>query len=518
MPYIVVKDAAACSAQKPWAVYTETGHETGLPTGKPHGCFASKEAAREQQKALYANVPDAKEAPPAEPPGYRSDGATDTERCGNCRMGDKGVCWGYANYEINEQTGRCREWTPEKTEASRMAETVEYVAREGEVQVRKDYSQDAREKLAKEGKALPDGSYPIADREDLKNAIQAIGRASDPGAAKAHIKKRAKALGATDLLPEDWRSAEDDMENRVRKCPTCKGDGKVDGEPCEDCGGTGQIEGGPAQENAADDDLERRAKHATELEGMVEHRAISDFELRDASDGSVRFTGYACTTEEPYEIADFTETICKGAFKRTLGEEPDVRLVINHGMGGQLPIARTKSGTLTLREDARGLKVDADLNPEDPDVRAILPKLKRGDVDEMSFAFRATRQDWNEDYTKRDIREVALHRGDVSIVSAGANPNTTATVMRSQDGAYELRIDEERIGRPISTVRKAALESVLDKISRADEELDGAVPALAEAIGVPSPEEDEDEHKSLDVPSYVDQAKARRARILGSAA
>src|SRR5271166_4673980 len=71
---------------------------------------------------------------------------------------------------------------------------------------RRDFSDDERAKLAKEGKALPDGSYPIVTVGDLKNAIQAVGRASDPGAAKAHIKKRAAALGATDLLPEDWRS------------------------------------------------------------------------------------------------------------------------------------------------------------------------------------------------------------------------------------------------------------------------------------------------------------------------
>lgn len=67
------------------------------------------------------------------------------------------------------------------------------------------FSEEQREKLAKSGAAMKDGSFPIESKKDLKNAVKAIGRAKNPDAAKVHIKKRAKALGATDLLPEDWK-------------------------------------------------------------------------------------------------------------------------------------------------------------------------------------------------------------------------------------------------------------------------------------------------------------------------
>jgi hypothetical protein len=59
--------------------------------------------------------------------------------------------------------------------------------------------------IADEPDAMPDGSLRILNRQDLQNALQAIGQAKDPAAAKRHILKRARALGATDLLPEDWR-------------------------------------------------------------------------------------------------------------------------------------------------------------------------------------------------------------------------------------------------------------------------------------------------------------------------
>jgi hypothetical protein len=52
--------------------------------------------------------------------------------------------------------------------------------------------------------------------------------------------------------------------------------------------------------------------------------------------------------------------------------------------------------------------------------------MRRGDVDEMSFAFRVNEQEWSPDYSERTITEVNLHRGDVSIVTFGANPHTLA--------------------------------------------------------------------------------------------
>lgn len=70
----------------------------------------------------------------------------------------------------------------------------------------RDVPTKEREKLAGQNKALPDGSFPIANKSDLRNAIQAFGRASESKKpqVKAHIKRRARALGATDMIPDDW--------------------------------------------------------------------------------------------------------------------------------------------------------------------------------------------------------------------------------------------------------------------------------------------------------------------------
>jgi len=109
----------------------------------------------------------------------------------------------------------------------------------------------------------------------------------------------------------------------------------------------------------------------------------------------------------------------RGAFSKTLSENPDVHLNLQHGDGASgLPIARTGQN-MTLLEDDRGLRVDADLNDDDPDVRLLARKIKNRLIDGMSFAFKIVRQSWLEDHTLRRITEASLHQGDVSVDDPG---------------------------------------------------------------------------------------------------
>lgn len=86
----------------------------------------------------------------------------------------------------------------------------------------REFSTKQRKKLANKGQAMSDGSFPIANKQDLRNAIQAYGRASNKAAAKRHIIKRAKALGATDLLPDSWKSSDSAQEMTMITCSDCE--------------------------------------------------------------------------------------------------------------------------------------------------------------------------------------------------------------------------------------------------------------------------------------------------------
>jgi hypothetical protein len=70
---------------------------------------------------------------------------------------------------------------------------------------KRDYSPSARRRMASEGQAMPDGSFPIANRADLMNAIRSWGRGGSDPKVKEHIKRRARALGAEDMIPDNWK-------------------------------------------------------------------------------------------------------------------------------------------------------------------------------------------------------------------------------------------------------------------------------------------------------------------------
>ena len=163
-----------------------------------------------------------------------------------------------------------------------------------------------------------------------------------------------------------------------------------------------------------------------------ETRSGLPVEVRD-NDGKVILEGYAAVFDTPTDIGGvFTEVVARGAFKSALTRKDDVEFLINHG---GLPLARSTAGNLVMKEDDHGLHIRAELDPSDPDVMRIIPKMRAGMLDQMSFAFQATGQRWDTPADGQDIRtitDVMLY--DVSIVNRGAYPSTTIA-LRDRDQA-----------------------------------------------------------------------------------
>jgi len=203
-----------------------------------------------------------------------------------------------------------------------------------------------------------------------------------------------------------------------------------------------------AQENMAINAKLKKEKEAREhfvstatIEKEVRHFNVQEIECRDNEDGSLTLKGYASVFEVQYPVNDqrgsYLESINPGAFKKTLSERADVKLLVNHD---GVPLARTQSGTMELREDQHGLFVEATLDPENPKVKEINSAMKRGDMDEMSFAFAAVRDEFNDDYSERNIKEVKLY--DVSVVTYPASSATHANI-RSTFGRLNELLDSE---------------------------------------------------------------------------
>jgi HK97 family phage prohead protease len=215
------------------------------------------------------------------------------------------------------------------------------------------------------------------------------------------------------------------------------------------------------------------------------------FELRasDRDPDHLVFEGMASVTEYEYPIMGgvwpgWMETIAAGAFKKTLREKADVKFLVNHD---GMTLARTKSGTMTLTEitegSPTGLHVEAHLDRRMQPVADLLIASERGDIDEMSFAFRVVKDEWYDDNdapsnalegTKRRITEVNLNKGDVSAVNTGANPATSGSFR-----ALEQALAELRAGRQLTDeLRDALRELVADPTSQPEP----AVPAMSRSF------------------------------------
>lgn len=166
----------------------------------------------------------------------------------------------------------------------------------------------------------------------------------------------------------------------------------------------------------------------------VEERSSTDGEGYD-------LVGHAAVFDSlSHDLGGFKEKIARGAFRKALKHQDDVRLLVNHE---GLPLARTKNNTLQLQEDPKGLLVRAQLADTSlaNDVKTL---IKRGDIDQMSFAFSVKDNDcvdteYANNQNVRTVREVsALY--DVSIVTYPAYEATQVIARNTHGNTVQVKV------------------------------------------------------------------------------
>jgi len=224
----------------------------------------------------------------------------------------------------------------------------------------------------------------------------------------------------------------------------------------------------------------------------LETRALpmGDFTVREDEDGQKTFTGYAALFGAPSAGLPFTEVIAPGAFRRTLSRVADGKKIVSFLFGHDetRALATTASGRLTLTEDERGLKVEARLDPADPDAAGVISKLTHEALAMgMSFGFTIPKNgdEWNED--ERTLREVNLF--EVSVLSAGQTPAYPATLGLTsvRKVASKMGVDGDRLISAIESLKSAqplteedveVIETVTEKLAPKRTVLD---PSIARA-------------------------------------
>lgn len=199
--------------------------------------------------------------------------------------------------------------------------------------------------------------------------------------------------------------------------------------------------------------------------GQTETRTFAaETRISGAGADGYQIIGYGSVYDSPSvemlsPFGSFIERISPGAFSSVLASNPDVLLTIDHDPGRTL--ARTKSGTLELRTDPKGLRFWGRAG-DTTYARDLRVMMDRGDIDGASFKFSVAPggEDWNisdDGVVQRTITRVgALY--DVCVTALGAYPDARAELMRTRalefaysrgflakDPATEARLARARI-------------------------------------------------------------------------
>ena len=138
-----------------------------------------------------------------------------------------------------------------------------------------------------------------------------------------------------------------------------------------------------------------------------------------------RLEGYAAVWDAlSLNLGGFRERFTRGAFGDLRGA--DVRFLIGHD-DASIPLGRTKSGTLRLLSDFRGLAFEVDLPGSEPAL-TLFEAVRRGDLTGMSFGFTGARDKWEQDAEGllRTVTSATLT--EVSAVAWPAYPATRVSV------------------------------------------------------------------------------------------
>lgn len=148
-------------------------------------------------------------------------------------------------------------------------------------------------------------------------------------------------------------------------------------------------------------------------------------------------------------IGQFVERICKGAFKRAIERNDDIRLLLNHDW--ERDLGGTKDGNLELIEDNIGLHARATITDKD-----VVKKARNGELVGWSFGFTDREVDNHDEngMPTRDVKDLDLY--EVSILDRSKRPAYDGTLVsvRSDDTyTYHGEMIEQEIN-----VREETLE------------------------------------------------------------
>lgn len=188
------------------------------------------------------------------------------------------------------------------------------------------------------------------------------------------------------------------------------------------------------------------------MKDKLERRAVKvEFRVEE-KDGKTTFIGTPIVYNKRSNYLGFYETISPGAATEALTRS-DVVLTYGHNTDTLIPLARLGKSMRAV-EDENGVHIEAEA-PDTQFARDLATAIKRGDVQDMSFAFTVKEEDevWERD-GEHNHRTISKFNGlyDFSYVATGAYSDTTAAVRSLERfktsataGTFDATVENEDI-------------------------------------------------------------------------
>lgn len=142
----------------------------------------------------------------------------------------------------------------------------------------------------------------------------------------------------------------------------------------------------------------KREIRSRSFDGIERRTIATTVEARDAGEGAPwQIVGYGLVYNSwSDDLGGFKERIAPGAADEVLANNPDIRGLINHNP--DLILGRTHAGNMRVASDTNGVRYEIDA-PDTSYANDLQVSLKRGDINQSSFAFRLSSggAEWTED-------------------------------------------------------------------------------------------------------------------------
>jgi len=455
MPYFITDKSPDCSG---WATIKEDGEVIG--------CHSTKQDAIDQMVAVSIAEDMEPGGERALPDNYRPALSADVPEgraCGNCAFydddnviadGDNLKAWCEKWDEYVDGGFYCNAWQPheeemeeEEEEEEEEQESVRQVSLEVPVYIRTA----ARKGLDYYGQGL--AGEGLVDRTVREARDMARGDISEDKVVRANAWAQRHAVDLQ--APKNSDSTNDQFPGAGAVAHYLWGINPLNPQPARDWfarkSDAIQAERGLFSFHRKKDEYFANIPTMESMPVETRRIHINDFELRQGPTGDgMSFTGYAAVFNSDSEPLPFIERIASGAFKKSLKGRNTIKMYMNHD--SSMLLASTRSKTLRLQEDSKGLLVEADL-PDTTVGRDLSVLMKRGDVDSMSFGFSVPSggDKWSDDGMTRELRQVRLH--EVSVVTGFPAYTATSASVRSLDILAERTgVDADKLAEAITVL------------------------------------------------------------------